>query len=120
MVILPPNCNPTPTCPEKLFYDYLKGLPDTDEFWSTELDGHTKETCFRNHENTPANVDQYKNWYNEQKVYWGRGCARLHKRWMKDYPQDVDRFRADFQKAHDLLAESLEYPKLNYPTKEKT
>lgn len=109
VVILPPNCSPA-TCPEKLFYDYLRGLLDTDEFWSTDLDGHTKETCFRNFENTPANTDQYKNWYNEQKIYWGRGCARLHKRWMKDHPQEVSRFRDDFQRAYDLLAESLEYP----------
>ena len=119
MVILPPNCIPTPTCPEKLFYDYLRSLPDTDEFWSTELDGHTKETCFRNYENTPANVDQYKKWYNEQKEYWGRGCSRIHKRWMKDHLQAVERFRSNFEKAHDLLAESLEYPMLGATKKKR-
>lgn len=113
VVILPPNCVPSPTCPEKLFYDFLKGLPDTDDFWSTELDGHTKETCFRNYENAPANVDQYKGWYNEQKEFWGKGCTRLHKRWMKDNAEEVARFNADFRNAYNLLAESLEYPPLD-------
>ena len=118
MIILPPNCVPVATCPEKLFYDYLKSLPDTDGFWSTELDGHTKETCFRNYENTPSNTEQYKAWYNEQKDFWGKGCARLHKRWMKDNVEEVERFNADFRKAYNLLAESLEYPLLEEPTRE--
>ena len=113
MVILPPDCKPTETCPEKLFYHYLHNLPDTDEFWSTELDGHTKETCFRDFENTPSNTEQYKSWYNDQKEYWGKGCTRLHKRWMKDNVQEVSRFTTDFQNAYNVLAESLEMSELN-------
>jgi len=112
IVILPPNYNPA-TCPEKLFYDYLKNLPDTDEFWSSDLDGHTKDTCFRNFPNTPANTDIYKKWYQEQKVFWGRNCQRLHKRWIKDHPIETSRFNLDFQTAYDILAESLELPKFS-------
>lgn len=116
IVILPPNCTPA-TCPEKLFYDFLNSLPDTDKFWSTELDGHTKDTCFRNFENTPTNTDGYKKWYNEQKEFWGKGCSRLHKRWMEENPAEVSRFRDDFQTAYDTLAESLEYPPLSNTSK---
>lgn len=110
IVVLPPNCLPKPTCPEKLFYDFLRDLPDTDEFWSTELDGHTKDTCFRNYVNIPNNTDQYKQWYNEQKQFWGKSCSKLHKRWIKANPEETERFKSDFKTAYNILAESLEMP----------
>lgn len=109
-VILPPNCLPAPTCPEKLFYNFLKNLSDADSFWSLELDGHTKDTCFRNFQQNPVNIDQYKSWYNEQKNYWGRDCSKLHKRWIDENAQETDRFVNDFRKAYNELCEVLEYP----------
>lgn len=113
MVVLPPNCNPIPTCPEKLFYQFLKQLPDTDGFWSTELDGHTKDTCFRDFESEPVNTDQYKAWFSSQKVYWGQSCSRLYRRWMKANPEEVQRFQKEFIEAHNLLAKSMEIPEID-------
>lgn len=112
VVILPPNCIPQKTCPEKLFYDFLVGLPDTDKFWSTELDGHTKDTCFRDFISEPNSTDKYKKWYDQQKEFWGRGCCRLHNRWIEENKQEVERFRKEFIDAHNLLCESLEFDKI--------
>lgn len=112
IVILPPNCKPSPTCPEKMFYHFLKNLDDTDKFWSTELGGHTKDTCFRDYPDTPTDVSQYKNWYQTQKIYWGKNCKDLYKRWMEMNVDEVERFRADFIKAYNILARSMELPEI--------
>ena len=113
IVILPPNCNPYPTCPEKMFYKFLNSLSDTDVFWDNSLGGYTKETCFRNYPNDPENTKKYKEWFQEQKEYWGRGCTKLYKRWINDNPIEVERFKKDFVAAHNFVAQKLELPQIS-------
>ena len=96
----------------KVSYHFLKNLDDTDVFWSTELGGHTKDTCFRDYPDTPTDVSQYKSWYQTQKIYWGKNCKDLHKRWMELNVDEVERFRTDFVKAYNILAKSMELPEI--------
>ena len=69
--------------PEQLFYDFLRELPETDDFWSSEIGGYTKQICFRNYIHRPNDRVVFKNWFNEQLPHWGKNGKKLFDKWIK-------------------------------------
>lgn len=76
--------------PETVFYKFLKNLSDNDVFWGG--DNHFyKDTCFNNFTDARTKT-QYKNWFDANRCYFGKGCSRLFNRWKEDNQVLVDNF----------------------------
>ncbi|MBI5205325.1 MAG: AAA family ATPase [Nitrospirae bacterium] len=82
--------------PENIFHEFLKSLPTNDKFWGT-TGGYTYQFCFRDQPNISADRSVMKSWFNNQKLYWGRGCSKLFNRWKEDNPVLADTFKAKFE-----------------------
>ena len=91
--------------PDRLFYEFLKGLPETDDFWSKELGGYTKQICFFSTDEKKKERDFYKIWYKGQCKYWGEHSHKLIHRWMQENEADILIFRNEFTKAYNYLSE---------------
>lgn len=90
--------------PEKLFFSFLKKLPDTDDFWNLELGGYMKQICFEDYYDCePRNRDEYKKWFNNQKGHWGVNCTKLLSRWKKENADQVKSFIDKFCEVIDYL-----------------
>lgn len=91
--------------PEKVFIDFLKKLPEKDNFWGDgTLGGYSKQICFNNLQDIDkGNREAYKQWYKSQKPFWGDRSQRLIERWMEANPETVQAFQASFIKAYNYL-----------------
>lgn len=82
---------PGPDYPEKIVYDFLRDLSKDDEFWEDSSHGYTKQFCFRDYSES-SNANRVKNWYQQQKSYWGRNQSRLWNRWKKENTDLIESF----------------------------
>ena len=83
--------------PEKLFFRFLKSLPDDDIFWDPSIGGYHKQICFRDFgTNEPQNREEFKKWFNAQIPFWGRNCSKLVSRWKRDNKIEVASFQEEF------------------------
>lgn len=82
--------------PENIFHDFLEKLPPDDKFWGT-AGGYTKQFCFRDQPNINTDRNVMKRWFNNQKLYWGRGCSKLFNRWKEANPVLANTFKAEFE-----------------------
>ena len=87
--------------PEQLLYDYLKKLPDNDDFWDNEIGGYSKQVCFRNFSSRPSTRENFKEWFKEQLPYWGTNAKKIFDRWKNDNEEETQKFQGDFQKSYD-------------------
>jgi len=94
--------------PEKLFYDFLWKLDETDEFWDNSISGYSKVVCFKDC-NDEINPEKIKSWFLKQKDNgnWGRAASRMFNRWKKDNEDEVRRVQSEFITAYNLLAEKI-------------
>lgn len=99
---------PTNLCPEEMFYKFLYSLDETDSFWDMELGKYDKKKCFANYPTLierNADSQQYKNWFNEQKRYWGRGNSKLYNYWKIYEESTYKAFLNSFIYVYNQLAE---------------
>lgn len=93
--------------PEQLFYGFLKGLDEEDDFWTQGPAEYDKQHCFIEHQGErPQNREQYKDWFTSQMKYWGSGGSRLYQKWVKSSDENqkiVADFRDAFNKLHHHL-----------------
>jgi AAA15 family ATPase/GTPase len=82
--------------PENIFYDFLKNLPPDNVFWG-HTGGYTKQFCFRDQPNVSTERDVMKRWFNNQKLFWGRGCNKLFNSWKEANPVSAHQFKANFE-----------------------
>ena len=107
---------PSTLCPEEMFYKFLYSLPDTDSFWDMELGGYDKKKCFANY---PTLVDRdsptqlYKNWFDEQEQFWGRGNSKLYNYWKIKCTNEYQLFLNSFIETYNLLAVKNNIPVLD-------
>jgi predicted ATPase len=95
--------------PEKMFFHFLKTLSDTDTFWDQNIGGYTKQICFENYASRePRNREEFKQWFNDQEKYWGKGCQNLFKRWAKDNKTLINDFQNQFLKAFEYVKKKTE------------
>lgn len=88
-------CLPGPGFPEKIAYNFLSSLSLDDDFWGDSSDGCTKQFCFKDCLNGD-DVGRVKNWYQQQKKYWGRNQNKLWKRWATTNSDKVNDFNNIF------------------------
>lgn len=82
--------------PENIFYQFLKDLPPNDKFWG-RTGGYTKQLCFRDQPTINQDRNVMKRWFNNQKMYWGRGSSKLFNRWKEASPVLANTFKAEFE-----------------------
>ncbi|AZA73769.1 AAA family ATPase [Chryseobacterium indoltheticum] len=77
--------------PETIFYEFVKNLSDTDEFWDDDKN-FTKITSFKDYTNEGKGT--HKNWFSDpiNKKNFGTGYSKLLNRWKKDHPVEVENF----------------------------
>lgn len=98
---------PSNSCPEEMFYKFLYSLDETDPFWDMELGAYDKKKCFANYStliDREADVQQYKNWFQEQQKYWGRGNCKLYNYWKLTNDQEYRIFLNNFISIYNQLA----------------
>lgn len=98
---------PTEMAPERMIYEMLFNLDETDEFWDNSMSGYSKEVCFRNYPNYIANgekIDDIKEWFQQQKQYAGRSYSRFLNYWKKNNPDLVHEFQDEFVKTYNYVA----------------
>jgi len=81
--------------PENIIFDFINSLDPSDDFWDG-LSGYRKQVFIQNQ---PANLEDrkiMKTWFNSEKKYWGTGCSKLFKRWLKDNEKQASIFLNDF------------------------
>lgn len=85
--------------PENVLAKYLHELSDHDGLWEECGRDYTKQFVFRDisYNDILSNRDKAKQWFRNQKDYWGRGSTRLITRWMEDNPE-VEAFLEEFDK----------------------
>jgi len=86
------------TRPENVLYDFLSSLEESDHFWDNGISGYKKQVFIQN---KPSNVEDrnvMKNWFLNEKKYWGNGSKKLFKRWMEESgnKKSVDKFLKEF------------------------
>jgi ABC-type iron transport system FetAB ATPase subunit len=90
-------------CPELVLYKFLKGLKENDKFWDTYTGGYTYQVAIDKYEEI-NDSDKAKEWFDEQKENWGRGCSKPFKRFIELNPDYVETLKIDFIKAYNYLA----------------
>ena len=104
--------------PDKLIYDYLKKLPEENDFWEgyNKIGGYDKQYCFKDYPNLKIDDkgirDEYKKWFNCQKEFWGKNCSKVFNQWKKDNSQDVQDFLETFVIKYNYLATKNNLPKI--------
>lgn len=91
---------------EREMYEFLYHLPKNDSFWSLKPGEYSWQMCFRNYPTLldSAKTHEYKKWFTEQKIHWGRGAQKLYKRWIKDNKEIVLEFNEKLFKVYNKTA----------------
>lgn len=90
--------------PEQVFFKFLKGLDEGDDFWDAIPGGYTKQICFAGYEvDDGKDVGKTKRWFDSQKSNFGRGCTKLIKRWKDDNADALEKFQTDLRNAFESV-----------------
>ena len=68
---------PTNDYPEKLVYDSLKALDDSDAFWDNDVGGYSKQQCFDGYTDSELNDATIKRWFKDQRSKHGKRYSSL-------------------------------------------
>ncbi|MCQ4921514.1 AAA family ATPase [Tissierella carlieri] len=96
--------------PDKLMYEYLKNLPEENDFWEgyDNTGSYDKQYCFKDYPNLKitdkGTRSDYKKWFIEQSRFWGRSCNKLFNQWKRDNPGEAQEFLESFVKIYNYLA----------------
>lgn len=99
VILLPGN-----ESPERLLARFLFNISDSDALWGSLSLGYTKQVCFReiSYEQIIAAGEQgrqnAKRWFNLQLQHWGRGGVKVLNPFFSKIQQDVDTFKAEYEK----------------------
>lgn len=92
---------PGGACPEVVWFKFLKGLSERDQFWSNKPGEYSKKICFSGFETFDGDdPEEAKKWFIGQKQYFGQGCSYLLKRWKADHEDEVLKFQKDLENAY--------------------
>ncbi len=104
IAILPGNHSP-----ERLLADFLYHLPDASTIWNNIYNGYDKQFVFSNYslKEIQSNRQKAKDWFNEQKQYWGKLCANVMNPWIAENQAEVDTFVAQIEDTLELYKKHL-------------
>lgn len=84
--------------PERLLAEFLNDLLESSPIWKTIHRDYTKQFVFAN-----FSIDQIQNdrtkakeWFNEQKKFWGVLCSKVITPWINANPSIVKKFEEEF------------------------
>lgn len=95
---------PTMFAPERMIYNMLYEMDETDEFWDNSMSGYSKTVCFRDYPNRLTKIDDIKEWFNGQKENAGRSYSKFLNEWKKRNPDVLEQFVEDFIKTYNYVA----------------
>lgn len=95
---------PTMDAPERMIYEMLFCLDETDEFWDNSLSGYSKEVCFKDYPNHLESIDDIKAWFGLQLPHAGRGYSKFINLWKKRNLDEVSWFEEQFVKSYNYVA----------------
>ncbi len=104
---------PSIQAPERMIYNMLFNLNENDEFWDNSLSGYSKDICFRNYPNVLENIDEIKEWFEEQKQYAGRGYSKFLNEWKKRNMQEIISFQEEFICVYNYVANRTGFDTIN-------
>ncbi len=104
---------PTMLAPERMIYDMLFDLEETDDFWDNSLSGYAKNVCFRDYPNRLTNIKDIKNWFEGQKENAGRSYSKFITEWKKRNTNEVKIFAEEFVKAYNYVASKTGFDIIN-------
>ena len=107
---------PTMDAPERMIYNMLYDMDETDEFWDNSLSGYSKAVCFRDYPNRIDNIDCIKKWLTGQKEYAGRAYSKFLNEWKKRNPEMVIEFVKEFVKMYNYVAEKTGFNQIDINT----
>lgn len=95
---------PTLWAPERMIYNLLFNLSDTDDFWDNSLSGYAKDVCFRDFPNRLDKIDDIKIWFDSQKENAGRSYSKFLNEWKKRNPELASEFIEGFTGTYNYVA----------------
>lgn len=78
--------------PENVFLNYLNELPPESPFWDSTPGGYNKNVFLMHKPTLGANREVMKQWFNEEKKYWGNRCNKIINQWKNDNQNVVKTF----------------------------
>lgn len=84
--------------PEQLIALFLSSLDEESPVWEQIYSGYEKQVAFRDHRFSKILQDRVaaKNWFNEQKQYWGVNSSKVFKHVVAQHKEESDRFVESF------------------------
>jgi predicted ATPase len=89
--------------PENVIKDFLMLIREDDIFWDKSLGGYNKKAFSQSIIGLSDDRTSMKNWFNKNKIYWGRGCSKLFNRWKNENLTEVSLFISDLTKKLDSI-----------------
>jgi AAA15 family ATPase/GTPase len=85
--------------PEQLLANLLYDLSDDSPHWEAIHAGYSKQHVFKttSHNEILRNREKAKEWFKEQKAYWGRNSANVINIWIAENTDAVGEFLTNFQ-----------------------
>ncbi len=104
ILLLPGNHSP-----ERLIADFLNHLPDASPIWNRIYSNYDREFVFGNCsiKEIQTNREKAKEWFNEQKPYWGKLCANVINPWIVQNQQEINSFSARFENILEMYKKHL-------------
>lgn len=78
-------------------YKFLKNLSENDPFWDNEQ-LFDRNVCFNGYMDETIDINRCKNWYAQNKIFFGKGLNNFFKKWKEDNAAEKDLFISDLQK----------------------
>ena len=85
--------------PERLIADFLFQLSDGSPIWNQIHPSYNKQFVFREYslKEIQSNREKAKEWFNQQKKYWGILCGKVINPWISQNKTEVDIFLKEFE-----------------------
>lgn len=84
--------------PERLIAEFLYSLPDDSEIWRSINPDYSKQFVFKNFSRgeIESSREKAKEWFSQQKDYWGKNCTKIINPWIERNSGIVDSFLEEF------------------------
>lgn len=96
---------PGKSLPEKVIFEELKSLPESDIFWNNTPGGYDKQRCFRDYLETTPSKDVAKDWFYKQKDFAGKAYCKFFTVYKNNHPAECAAFVEFFIKAYNAVAQ---------------
>lgn len=86
--------------PERLIAEFLFNLSEASPIWDKIHVGYTKQYAFKDFSFNEIlnNREKAKEWFNQQKTYWGKVCVNVINQWIAQNQIEVNTFLEEYDK----------------------